>query len=240
MFSSWELPKLTVGEAYCPFCTQEQMDEEKREMNRRAYRIAYLEKVNIPKLYLDARMDDEPRSAGQSRYVEKIRRFMTDDSKLSFVVIGNAGTGKTYYACAMVNELNESINMFEEIRPAAYYATQSEIYNDFKSTYDGDGNEALVMQRYMGYKVLVIDELAGAGWSDNAKSIMTQLITKRADNGLKTFVICNRSDSGFKELFNDPVVSRLLGANCSISCNMTGKDWRNEKYDRETVINMSK
>jgi len=239
LFSSWKLPKLSVGETYCPFCIQEQMDEEKREMNRRIYRMAYLEKVNIPKMYLEARIDDEPRNAGQARYVEKIRRFMDDPTKISFVAIGNAGTGKTYYACAMVNELNDTINVCEEITPVAYYATQAEICADFKATYGNDKTEQEVMMQYMSYRVLVIDELAGAGWSENTQSIMTQMITKRADNGLKTFVICNRSSSGFKELFNDPVISRLLGANCSISCNMTGEDWRNSKVD-ESVKNISK
>ena len=93
---------------------------------------------------------------------------------------GKVGRGKTYTACAMLNRaiLNHGVR----------FATFGDILRECKATFNGQGTEREVIDRYAGVPLLAIDDFGKENMTEWALPIVFAIIDKRHTSGRRTII----------------------------------------------------
>lgn len=93
---------------------------------------------------------------------------------------GKVGRGKTYTACAMLNRaiLNHGVR----------FATFGDILRECKATFNGQGTEREVIDRYTGVPLLAIDDFGKENMTEWALPIVFAIIDKRHTSGRRTII----------------------------------------------------
>jgi len=121
------------------------------------------------------------------------------------IFCGNAGTGKTHLACAIVSEV---INTYAK---QAVYTTIGKIFRAVKSTYSKSStkSEEEVLLEFTRPSLLVIDEIGVQYGSDTEKNILFEVVNDRYEKLKPTIIISNLSLSSLTEFAGERVVDRL-------------------------------
>lgn len=164
-------------------------------------------------------VDDDRRTAKISnvcrRYVEKWDEMKKDNMGILFY--GSVGTGKSFYACAIVNALIEK-------RVPATVTNFPRLLNILQNA----GEKQRYIDHLQAYHLLVIDDLGVERDTPYAAEIVYSVIDARARSGLPLIVTTNLT---MEELKNPTsmqfarIYDRVLDL-CPITLKMTGDSRR--------------
>ena len=118
----------------------------------------------------------------------------------SFVMIGNAGTGKTHLACAIIREAGGK------------YRTAPDIVEEMRraKSFTAAETEAEIIDYYGRVKLLVIDEIGRGISATEEKYMIYQLVNARYNTRKPTVLISNLGKSDFLQYIGVAAADRLV------------------------------
>lgn len=196
----------------------EEWDRQRKEQDRENY---FFNKSNVGKKFLDKHLSDYITDTDEKKNIlSVVSQFVKDvnDGKCRTLwFCGSTGTGKTLLGSCICRE---TMGTF-----ARSYNIKDDI--DATKTYRATETKRQVIQRYAGYRLLVIDEIGRGGMDE--RDYLWQLLNERYENELSTVLITNMSREELKEYLGGPVYDRFV-TNCK-SLVFTGASYR--KNERE-------
>ncbi len=177
-------------------------------------------KSGVPERYYNEsfetyRTDDDARASAK----KSAESFLLDVKAgrfASFVMIGNAGTGKTHLACALIREAGGQYrtapDLVEELRRAKSF-TASE-------------TEAQIIKHYGSVSLLVIDEIGRGIAETDEKYMLYQILNARYNTRKPTVLISNFSKADFLKYIGVAAVDRLVESAELVELN--GNSYRQE------------
>lgn len=135
-------------------------------------------------------------AAGVRGYIEAVKC----GAFKSFVMIGNAGTGKTHLACAIVKaaggKYRTAPDIVEELRRAkSFTATET---------------EAQIIKYYGHVSLLVIDEIGRGISATDEKYMLYQILNARYNTRKPTVLISNHTKADFLQYIGVAAADRLV------------------------------
>ena len=137
-------------------------------------------------------------------------------SGMLVVLIGARGTGKTQMAVELIRKTTHDAREPQSAR----YAKAMDLFLDVRATFNTDADERDVVARYVGYGLLVLDELQVRGDTPFEDRMLTHVIDRRYDAELDTVLITNQSRNGLRESLGESIYSRIIETGGVVDC-----DW---------------
>ena len=195
----------------CPQCIKDQEDHERleaqqeaREKRQRSYEHAMTSK-GIPKRYWEKGIQDFDASGCiEGGDIEAIRLYAHSQEEVSrcgrsLLFYGPPGTGKTHLA----------LSILKVWKGGGYYTTARKYTRELRNTYSGEGKEQDVIDKYVGYDLLIIDEIGKQFDTPAEKWAMFDLINERYNELKPTIFISNLSIEDFTEFMGEESVDRI-------------------------------
>lgn len=163
----------------------------------------------------------QPQSERQTKAFEYAKEFVTNDDYI-VILYGRTGTGKSHLAVSMLRE------WCSKDEPRCGYTTEKEIFYDCTKTISSKSTTIdSVLDKYINYDQLVIDELGRAEPSPFKKENLLEIITQRLERKKKTVIIGNMTTETLVAYFSDAVLSRMKAGGHSFL--FTEEDYRSKK-----------
>ena len=189
--------------------------QEKREADER------YKKSGVPERYWDISLDsykvtnDMQRAAiiGARNYTTAIQ---SGEFK-SFVMIGNAGTGKTHIACGILREYGWGL-----------YRTAPDIVEELRraKSFTANETEAEIIKRYGHTALLIIDEIGRGIAATDGKYMLYQVLNARYNTRKPTVLISNHTKADFLKYIGVAATDRLVES--AEMLEMNGESYRRE------------
>lgn len=214
VFGDWAAAK-------CPICEKENeskweidrvLAETKEKQRQKEYRIEkFKENSGIPDRFTDKTFENyRPADFGQRKASETCMDYsinfpMNYRKGTSFILCGNAGTGKTHLACAIANHVIHQHGL------SARYSTIGRAFRYVKSTYNrnSEDSEQDALASYVRPDLLILDEIGVQYGSESEKNILFEIVNERYEKLKPTVLISNLAMSGLTEYAGERVVDRL-------------------------------
>ena len=134
----------------------------------------------------------------------------------SLVILGNAGTGKTHLACAIIREAGGK------------YRTAPDIVEEMRraKSFTANDTEADIIDYYGRVKFLVIDEIGRGISATEEKYMIYQLVNARYNTRKPTVLISNLGKSDFLQYIGVAAADRLVES--AEILEMDGESYRRE------------
>jgi len=222
----------------CPRCNEE-IEKEEKELLRR-YEAAMdrdpnvessmneltLAMSGVPVRYRDASLDDwQDDNESMKKVGKKLRDYCSNfdialERGSNMILIGNPGTGKTFAACAMIN------NILIKKDHTACYVTANDFLTRLRNCYqdENDEREIDVFEEYASPSLLVIDEVGRHTDSQHAGDSLFSLIDRRYREVRPTVVISNMGKEELIDYLGEALVSRLRQGG-----SMLGFYWKDQR-----------
>lgn len=165
-------------------------------------------------------LKNEKISKFSRNYAKDFKKYLKEGKGILF--FGDVGTGKTYFACAIANELIEK-------GYTCHVTNFARVVNRVASTYD----KQAIIDSLNSYQILVIDDLAAERDTDYMNEIVWNVIDTRYRARKPIIITTNLTSS---ELFNPVnvskkrVYSRLL--EMCIPVEVRGEDRRKKELNK--------
>ena len=151
-------------------------------------RIRLYNNAHLPAAYHDKRIESfDAKSRNQHVALHEIKKFRDKgapgDSGL--LLVGAPGVGKTHLVTALLRF------MILERGVECRYVDSFQLLEELKATFDAGSGSSVLMEEVSRVDVLGLDELGKTkptGWQHQ---VLDQIISRRYDQGLTTFVISN-------------------------------------------------
>lgn len=138
---------------------------------------------------------------------DMVENYKTNHNLQGMYLYGNAGSGKTLFACTILNEL-----IFRYNADCRYVKINS-FFSDLRETYQRDSNtygqETDVIKEYSEVDVLVIDDFGVQKDSDWVQSKLYDLIDKRYEKKNLTLLTSNHNLKDWESKWEGRIYSRL-------------------------------
>ena len=153
----------------------------------------------------DPKNQVRPRDMMQRTY-DRCRRYARefDIGAPSLLFSGGPGLGKTFLSACIARTVAD--NGFSVV-----YDTAGKLFADFEAAKFG-GERSEPEKKYLSCDLLIIDDLGTEMTTQFTQSVLYQVINTRLMEGRSTIVSTNLDDSGLRQRYAAPIVSRLLGA----------------------------
>lgn len=151
-----------------------------------------------------------PRDEKQARVIEFLKDLL-DGRYRTLVLCGTEGSGKTYLSCSAINtEIARIYQSNRDMEHGPRYVMQRELDMMFRSAMHEEGNSELkVFNRYVGFSLLVIDEIGRSNNSQYSLDNIELLISKRYSFHRPTVIITNDTADELKRMFDRHILDRL-------------------------------
>lgn len=169
-------------------------------------------KAGVPKMYWNAKLED----------CDKRSIAWFNDKTVGLLLMGEWGVGKTHTACAMMNRhLSRKLGLF---------TTTTALFDDLRTTYNGQGDENEMLSRLYGCSFLIIDDWGKEKITEWNLSVMFKVIDRRLTNMRPTVITSNHSATELYSYMHDvddktakAIMSRLQ---TYTTINLYGRDRR--------------
>ena len=151
-------------------------------------RIARFNAAHLPAAYYNKSVEAfEAQNKEQNAVKRQMLRFQSrgEAGDSGVLIVGNPGVGKTHLMCGILRFLILERGM------VCRYVDSFQLLQELKATYEAGTGSAALMEEVSSVPVLGIDELGKtkpAGWQHE---VLDQIISRRYDQGLTTFVTSN-------------------------------------------------
>ena len=200
---------------------QDEIAAEYDRIEAQRSREARVKKSRIPSRYLNAKIESCNEAAQLRGYADAILAGATD----WLVISGLVGRGKTYAACAIINEVLFSMS--------AIFTTMYDVVAEIKATFGNSDRESDVVAKYANVPILVIDDLGKSDTSDWSTSVLFTVIDKRYTNMKPTIFTTQYTSSELVSQMSSNNSETALSIMSRISAakviRMTGEDKRRER-----------
>ena len=169
--------------------------------------------------YHDAQLSKMDQS---EEIMEKVFSWVKQEKGI-FYFCGNVGTGKTYFAAALWNYLEEKNENHRAYKESEFFALARAAINQ-------NWDYSVEVKRICETKWLIIDDMGTSQMTDFQKEVLFTLIDTRLNDGLPTLITSNLGLESIKENFGDRLYSRLACAKNTI-IQLTGDDRRQSIYE---------
>ena len=206
--------------------TPEEIAEHDAEIERRERQQAAQEKIEryqksgVPERYLKESLDtyqitNEMQTTAAKAATNFLHAVKCGEFK-SLVMIGNAGTGKTHLACAIIREAGGK------------YRTAPDIVEEMRraKSFTANDTEADIIDYYGRVKFLVIDEIGRGISATEEKFMIYQLVNARYNTRKPTMLISNLGKSDFLQYIGVAAADRLVESAEILEIN--GESYRRE------------
>ena len=194
---------------------------ERRERQQAAQeKIERYQKSGVPERYLNEGLDtyhitNEMQTTAAKAATNFLHAVKCGEFK-SLVMIGNAGTGKTHLACAIIREAGGK------------YRTAPDIVEEMRraKSFTAAETEAEIIDYYGRLKLLVIDEIGRGISATDEKYMIYQLVNARYNTRKPTVLISNLGKSDFLQYIGVAAADRLVESAEILELN--GESYRRE------------
>lgn len=158
------------GELAIPRPTPEQAAEAEAYFERerqRAHRER-VERARIPERYRTASLEGMP---GLKAWASAFGSRKHERPETSLLLSGCPGSGKTWTACAILNEV-------VDVCPVRF-ASVPDVLGELHASWDGMGREADVFSRYEGVRLLVLDDLGKGKPTQTSVEALFRIVDER-------------------------------------------------------------
>ncbi len=198
--------------------SDEEMEAAERR-EREAVKLARFKRSGVGERYWNLSLEDYKTETQESKAVyntvcEFIRDIKAGITR-SLWLTGASGTGKTMLAAMIIKECGgcyrKSYQLVNEARRA----------DSYNSSEDKNG----MINRYAGYRLLVIDEVGkDTGRADEEWNILWQIINERYENMLPIVIVSNLAKSELAGYFGQHIVDRFVENGKTVE--FTGESYR--------------
>ena len=206
--------------------TPEEIAEHDAEIERRERQQAAQEKIEryhksgVPDRYFKESLDtyqitNEMQTTAAKAATNFLHAVKCGEFK-SLVMIGNAGTGKTHLACAIIREAGGK------------YRTAPDIVEEMRraKSFTANDTEADIIKYYGHVPLLVIDEIGRGISATDEKYMIYQLVNARYNTRKPTVLISNLGKSDFLQYIGVAAADRLVESAEILEIN--GESYRRE------------
>ena len=196
--------------------------EEKQAQREKLERY---EKSGVPERYFNESLDtykinNEMQATAAKAATNFLHAVKCDEFK-SLVMLGNAGTGKTHLACAIIREAGGKYrtapDIVEEIRRA--------------KSFSADQTEKQIIDYYSHVKFLVVDEIGRGIAATDEKYMLYQIINARYNTRKPTVLISNFTKADFLKYIGVAAADRLVESGDIVE--MNGESYRKLRRQNE-------
>jgi hypothetical protein len=198
---AWRRPR--YGD--CPEC--------KREAEILAPKFHTWRDHGLPAVYFGVTLDELDFSEDMRAVLDEFKRERIG----LLALLGNAGTGKTSAACAILQTRNRG-----------QYATRADAVSELRATYTstrGGPTGNGLKRRLIESPLLVLDEFEKVDGGGDGQRLLFELIDGRYREGRPTVICGNCSLAAFRNIIGDPGYSRVTGSG-GVVLEFTGRDRR--------------
>ena len=211
----------------CPACLAEYEEREKKDKENAEARK--LERLGIPKLFIDCTVDNyQVKRDKQKSVVELCQRYITMFPGCSdpLFLVGSYGTGKTHLAIVIMKELFSKGQINNGL-----YTTTMRMIRDIRGSYHAkaDYTEQEAIDKYVDKDLLILDEVGVQNGTDNEKLLIYEVLNGRYENMRPTIIISNYSVNEIKEYLSERVFDRLQSKNKMLAI----FNWESERKNQE-------
>ena len=192
---------------------QERQQAEREKLER-------YEKSGVPERYFNEALDtykitNEMQATAAKAATNFLHAVKCGEFK-SFIIVGNAGTGKTHLACGIIREVGGK------------YRTAPEIVEEMRraKSFTAAETEAEIIDYYGRVKLLVIDEIGRGISATDEKYVIYQLVNARYNTRKPTVLISNLGKSDFLQYIGVAAADRLVES--AEICELKGESYRRE------------
>ena len=189
--------------------------QEKREANER------YKKSGVPERYWETTLENykannEMQDNSKKAAINYSIEIQRGEFK-SFVMIGNAGTGKTHLACGILREYGWGLyrtapDIVEELRRAKSFTAME--------------TEAQIIKHYGQTPLLIIDEIGRGIAATDEKYMLYQVLNARYNTKKPTVLISNHTKKDFLQYIGVAAADRLVESAELVE--MNGESYRRE------------
>ena len=176
---------------------QERQQAEREKLER-------YEKSGVPERYFKETLDtykitNEMQATAAKAATNFLHAVKCGEFK-SLVLIGNAGTGKTHLACAIIREAGGK------------YRTAPDIVEEMRraKSFTANDTEADIIKYYGHVPLLVIDEIGRGIASTDEKYMLYQILNARYNTRKPTVLISNFTKADFLQYIGVAAADRLV------------------------------
>ena len=176
---------------------QERQQAEREKLER-------YEKSGVPERYFSEALDtykitNEMQATAAKAATNFLHAVKCGEFK-SLVMIGNAGTGKTHLACAIIREAGGK------------YRTAPDIVEEMRraKSFSANETEADIIQYYGHVTLLVIDEIGRGIAATDEKYMLYQILNARYNTRKPTVLISNFTKADFLQYIGVAAADRLV------------------------------
>ena len=176
---------------------QERQQAEREKLER-------YEKSGVPERYFTEALDtykitNEMQATAAKAATNFLHAVKCGEFK-SLVMIGNAGTGKTHLACAIIREAGGK------------YRTAPEIVEEMRraKSFTANDTEADIIDYYSHISLLVIDEIGRGIAATDEKYMLYQILNARYNTRKPTVLISNFTKADFLQYIGVAAADRLV------------------------------
>lgn len=204
-------------------CTDENKIKEWEKRQKQEELRKYQEHCGMDRQYYGAIINSNV-------FSEKHRNILVDyvnkvQQKMGYflVILGAVGTGKTYSACAVLNEL---------MCGTYYDMPELRLKLNTADRYGASKNREMFLHELATCKLLVLDEVGRfAGKQDEEQEVLFYLLNKRYANNRPTIICSNLNAQEFSAYIGQALTDRLKGRNVKLI--LEGASLRGTEYERE-------
>lgn len=190
--------------------TPEEIAERDAEIERLEIQQAQREKLErykksgVPERYFNESLDtykiNNDMQATAAKAATKFLHAVKCGEFKSLVMIGNAGTGKTHLACAIIRETGGK------------YRTAPDIVDEMRraKSFTANDTEADIINHYGHVSLLVIDEIGRGIAATDEKYMLYQILNARYNTRKPTVLISNYKRSDFLQYIGAAAADRLV------------------------------
>lgn len=175
---------------------------EKQQAQRE--KIERYQKSGVPERYFNESLDtykiNNDMQATAAKAATNFLHAVKCGEFKSLVMIGNAGTGKTHLACAIIREAGGK------------YRTAPDIVEEMRraKSFTADETEADIIEHYGRCSLLVIDEIGRGIAATDEKYMLYQILNARYNTRKPTVLISNHKKADFLQYIGVAAADRLV------------------------------
>ena len=205
-----EIINFINGELDLRNMTPEEIAEHDAEIERRERQQAEREKLEryeksgVPERYFKESLDtykitNEMQATAAKAATNFLHAAKCGEFK-SLVMLGNAGTGKTHLACAIIREAGGK------------YRTAPDIVEEMRraKSFTANDTEADIIDYYAHVSLLVIDEIGRGIAATDEKYMLYQILNARYNTRKPTVLISNFTKADFLQYIGVAAADRLV------------------------------
>jgi len=157
--------------------------------------------------YYSSEMTDHSHREGAVRALSAAKNFVNDCIQnpygLGILFTGPVGSGKTYLAASIANELMES-NL------AVLFLVVPDLLDELRATYKSEVNELDLLDTARTIPILILDDLGAHNYTDWTRNRLYSIINYRLNEQLPTVITSNLSLDEMEDYIGVRTTSRII------------------------------